>query len=121
MESAPKQLVGTDEDALQSTVDYEVPSRAVPQAADEEAEPKVEVFACFGLHTATAQGEVKIVLDEHAEGLVPTPPKLRDGGGYIRVVEVLWELETHHATQTDGHVRISCKVEIDRQRWLSKR
>ena len=61
---------------MQGTVDHEVPCRAMPQAADEEAEPQVKVFAGFGLHAAAAQGELEVVLDEHAEGLVPTSPKL---------------------------------------------
>ena len=34
-----KQLVGTDEDALQGTIDHEVPRCTVPQAANQEAEP----------------------------------------------------------------------------------
>ena len=76
VELLQKQLVRADEDALQGTIDYEIPRCAVPQARDEEAEPQVEVLAGFGLHTAAAQGEVEVVLDEHAEGLVPTPPKL---------------------------------------------
>ena len=76
VELLEEEFVGTDEDALQGTIDHEVPSRAVPQAADEEAEPQVEVFARFGLHAAAAQGEVEVVLDEYAESLVPTSPKL---------------------------------------------
>ena len=48
----------------------------MPQAADEEAEPQVEILASFSLYAAAALGEVQIVLDEHAEGLVPTSPKL---------------------------------------------
>ena len=76
VEFLQEQLVGADEDTLQGAIDHEVPRRAMPQAADEEAEPQVEVFACFGLHAAATQGEVEVVLDEHAEGLVPTTPKL---------------------------------------------
>ena len=34
-----EELVGTDEDALQGTINDEIPRRAVPQAADEETEP----------------------------------------------------------------------------------
>lgn len=76
IEPLQKQLVGTDENALQGTVNHEVPRRAVPQSADEEAEPKVEVFPRLGLHPTAAQGEVEVVFDEHTESLVPTPPKL---------------------------------------------
>ena len=76
VEFLQKQLVSADEDALQGTIDYEVPRRAVPQTADEEAEPQVEIFARFGFHAATTQREVEVVFDEHAESLVPTTPKL---------------------------------------------
>jgi len=108
-----KQLVGTDEDALQGTIDHEVPRCTVPQAADQEAEPQVEVFAGFGLHAAAAQGEVEVVLDEHAEGLVPTAPKLGNGGRHIRIIKVFGEFEAHHASKADGHVAVARKVEID--------
>ena len=54
VELLQEQLVGADEDALQGAVDHEVPRCSMPQAADEEAEPQVEVFAGFGLHAATA-------------------------------------------------------------------
>ena len=113
VEFLQEQLVGADEDALQGTVNHKVPCRAVPQAADEEAEPQVEVFAGFGLHAATTQGEVEVVLDEHAESLVPTAPKLGNGGRHIRIIKVLWELEAHHSTEADGHVAVARKVEID--------
>ena len=76
IEPLQKQLVGTDENALQGTVNHEVPRRAVPQSADEEAEPKVEVFPRLSLYPTAAQGEVEVVFDEHTESLVPTPPKL---------------------------------------------
>ena len=76
VELLQKQLVGADEDALQSTVDHEVPRRTMSQTADEEAEPQVEVFARLSLHAATTQGEVEVIFNEYAEGLVPTTPKL---------------------------------------------
>ena len=76
VEFLQKQFVGADEDALQSAIDHEVPRRAMPQATDEEAEPQVEVFPRFGFHAATTQREVEVVLDEHAESLVPTTPEL---------------------------------------------
>ena len=44
---------------------------------------------------------------------MPTTPKLRNGCGNVRIVKVLGKLETHHAAQADGHVRITSKVEID--------
>ena len=34
-----KQLIGANENALQGTIDHEVPCSAVPQTADEETEP----------------------------------------------------------------------------------
>ena len=113
VELLQEELVGADEDTLQSTVDHEVPRRAVPQTADEEAEPQVEVFAGFGLYAAATQREIQIILDKHTEGLVPTSPKFWNRGGYIRIVEVLRELKAHHAAQTDSHVTIACKVEVD--------
>lgn len=98
IELLEEELVSTDEDALQGTINYEVPRSPVPQTADKEAEPQVEIFAGFGLHSTTTQGKIEIVLDEHTEGLVPPTPKLRNRGGHIRVVEVFREFEAHHAT-----------------------
>ena len=76
VEFLEEELVGAYEDTLQGAVYDEVPRRAVPQTADEETEPQVEILAGFGLHAAAAQREVEVVLDEYAEGLVPTSPKL---------------------------------------------
>ena len=53
----------------------ERPIRSMPQTTDEETEPQVEILAGFSLHAATTQGKVQVILNEHAESLVPTPPK----------------------------------------------
>ena len=76
VEFLEEELVGADKDALQGAIHHKVPRGAVPQSADKETEPQVEILARLGLHPAAAQREIQIVLDEHAESLVPASPKL---------------------------------------------
>jgi hypothetical protein len=79
VEFLEKELVSADEDALQGAIDDKVPRRSMPETRYEKTEPKVEVFPEFRLHAAASEREVKIVLDEDAEGLVPPAPEFGDG------------------------------------------
>ena len=109
---AQEKLVEADEQAMQRAPNEEVPRRAVPQSRQQEADPKVEVHSALALAVA-AKRDVEIVHDKRAQGHVPTAPKLGDGTGGIGVVEVFGELEAHHAPETDGHVAVARKVEVD--------
>lgn len=46
---------------------------------------------------------------------MPSSPELGCRGRYIRIIEVFHKTEAEHMTQTDRHVRISGKVEINMQ------
>ena len=109
---AEEELVGADEQAVQGTPNDEVPRGTVPQAAEQEAEPEVEVHTTCAFAVA-AERNIEVVHDESTEGLVPTPPELGDRARSVRVVEIFREFEAHDATQTDGHVAVAGKVEID--------
>ena len=46
---------------------------------------------------------------------MPPAPKIFDRRCNVRVVKVFWEMEAENTTQTNGHVRITGKIEIDLQ------
>src|SRR5439155_540889 len=81
-------------------------SRAVPEAAEEEDEPEVEIGA-GGAVAIAPEGNVEIVAKPRRERDVPPPPELRHRSGDIRVVEVLREAEAEEPGQPDGHVRVA--------------
>ena len=93
-----------------SAPDDEVPAGAVPQAAEEEDYPEVEVGA-RGAVAVAAEGDVEVVAHEGPEGDVPAAPELSDAGRGVGVVEVFGETETHDAPQADGHVAVAGEVD----------
>ena len=44
---------------------------------------------------------------------MPAAPEIFDRGGNIGIVEVLVNVKTEHFAQTDRHIRITGKIEID--------
>ena len=44
---------------------------------------------------------------------MPAPPELGDGGGGVRVAEVLRGGEAEHGGKTDGHVAVTGEIEVD--------
>ncbi len=44
---------------------------------------------------------------------MPPPPEFSYGSGNVRVIEVFKEFKPYHPAQSDGHIRITGKVEID--------
>ena len=44
---------------------------------------------------------------------MPSAPKLADAAGNIGIIEVLFIGKSHHAAETDRHIRIGGKIEID--------
>ena len=39
-----------------------------------------------------------------------------DGGRSVRIIEVFAEMEAEHASETDGHIAVAGKIEVDLQR-----
>ena len=54
VEFLQEKFVSTNEYALQSAVNHEIPCGSMPQARHQEAEPEVEIFSSFGLDTAAS-------------------------------------------------------------------
>ena len=47
---------------------------------------------------------------------MPAAPELLDGGRGVRIIEVFAEMEAEHASETDGHIAVAGKIEVDLQR-----
>src|SRR5690349_2508309 len=44
---------------------------------------------------------------------MPSPPKLRDGCGVIRLLKIFRQLKTHHSRRADRNIRVPRKIAID--------
>ena len=84
----------------------------MPKTAHQHDDGQVDVGPSIARLVAT-QGKVEIVAKEGGQGDMPAPPKVRDGIGLVRRVEVFWELETEHSSQSNRHVRVSREIEVD--------
>src|SRR5262249_8357604 len=71
---------------------HEGPGRAVPEAAEEEDEPEVEIRA-GGAVTVAPEGDVEIVAEPRGERDVPPAPELRHRLRGVGVVEIFREAE----------------------------
>lgn len=80
------------EHAMQDAPQKERPVGTVPNAADKEGYEDVEIVAPAGT-TASAQGDVDIVLEPRGKRDVPTPPKVGYTHRQIRAAEVVDEVK----------------------------
>ena len=90
----------------------EVPARSVPQTGEEKHNPQVEICS-WPRATVAAQRDVKVVAHETAQRDVPAAPELADACSVIWTIEVLWEMESHHFPESDGHVGVAREIEIE--------
>ncbi len=56
--------------------------------------------------SVAAQRDIDIVAKEGAQRDMPTPPKVGDCSGNVRVLEVFEKMESKHRPKSDGHVGI---------------
>ena len=93
----------------------ERPARAVPQTGCEKYEKPVEPCPRIPLSVA-AEWNIQIVAEPAGQRNVPAAPELLDGGRGVRIIEVFAEMEAEHASETDGHIAVAGKIEVDLQR-----
>lgn len=93
----------------------EIPTRTVPETAQEEDCNQVEISPSRA-QAITSQRYIKVVPEPIGEGYVPTFPELSNGAGDIRIVEVLEYAEPEHATHPNGHVGVTGEIEEYLQR-----
>ena len=68
------------------------------------------MFQCG--NAIAAQWNVGVIPKPASKGNVPASPELGYTGGNIRVIEVLFEIESQHFAKADGHIGISAEIEI---------
>ena len=91
------------------------PACAVPQAGCEKYEKPVEPRPRLPLSVA-AERNIQVVAEPAGQRNVPAAPELLDGGRSVRIIEVFAEMEAEHASETDGHIAVAGKIEVDLQR-----
>ena len=69
---------------------------------------------------AAPQRDIEVVPKPGGQRDVPSPPKIRQGCGDIRVVEVFGEMKAEHVTQPDCHIGICGEIIVDLQRICSR-
>ena len=84
----------------------------MPDAREQLDDEEVEDLTPEALPVA-AEGDIDILPEPAREGHMPAPPELGDGGGDIRVVEVLGKVEAQHLAHADAHHGVAGKVEIE--------
>ena len=105
----------TQQRAVIAAPDHEVPTRAVPQAAQQHGQHQIAI----GLQRAVpvaAQRNVEIVAQPAGERHVPAMPEIGDAEGQIRAAEIHREMEAEQHRHADGHVGVAGKIEEDLQR-----
>ena len=97
------------------TPDYEGIVCPVPEAREEEYQKFVDGSSELSL-SATAQGNIYVLLEPCGKTDMPAPPEFSDGFGNIGIVEVFQKTEPEHPAQSDGHIRVTGKVKVKLQR-----
>ena len=92
----------------------EIPSSSMPEARQQPDNKDIAQLLFHSLSIAP-QGDIHIVPEPAAQGHMPPPPELRNAGGDIGIVEVFREPEAQKRAQTDGHITVAGKIEIDVQ------
>ena len=109
---AVPELFRRQEHGKEQSPQDEGPCCTVPQARQQP--DNENVAEPFGLgDPVAAQRNVYIVPEPTAQAHVPPPPELRDAGGDVGIVEVFYKMEPEDTAQTDGHVAVTGKVEIE--------
>ena len=90
----------------------EVPCGAMPETGQKPYHKDIKKLSA-AFDTVAAQRDVNIIAEPGAEGDVPTPPEFGDAFGDVRIVKVLWEIETQHPAQTNRHQRITAEIKIN--------
>src|SRR3954463_10044937 len=65
--------------------------------------------------TISTQRKIKILPQKPCQRDVPARPKLIDRGGLVGGIKIYREFYAKHSGQTNRHVRVTRKIEIDLQ------
>ena len=84
----------------------------MPQSGEHPHDQQIEHLPWQSL-TVSPQRNIDILPKPGTEGAVPAPPELGDTFSHIWEIKILQEMEPKHASQTDGHIRITGKVKIN--------
>ena len=107
-----EEVVDAQKHTMQPAPDDEIPGSPVPQPAQEHGYHEVAIATKSSL-SASPEGNVKIVFEEGGKRDVPASPEFDDGCSFIGRVEVKRQIYIEEFSQTQGHVGISGKIEVD--------
>ena len=92
----------------------EIPAGTVPQACQHPDHQNVE-HPASPADPVSAHGNVDVIPEPGAKAHVPAAPEFGNTLRQVRIVEVFDEMKAENPPQTDGHIGIAGKVEVDVQ------
>ena len=110
-EPAEDELLQNDQDPQDQAPEDEIQRGPVPEARQQPYDHEIDHGGQSPL-PAAAQGDIDIVPEPGAQGLVPSAVKIRYAVGRVGMVEVLDKAEAQHHAQASGHEGITPEVEI---------
>src|SRR5436190_2091317 len=97
---------------MQQSPDDKCPGRAVPKAADEHDDHKVQRSAKRS-DLIAAERNVKVVAQKSRKRNVPAPPEIREPDSGVRETEIVLEMEAERERGTDRTDRVTGEIEED--------
>ena len=92
----------------EKTPEYKVPAGSMPESGKKPDNKDVEGL----MASVSSEGDVHVVAEESSQGHVPSAPEIRNRAAGIGMVEILLEMESHTASHSDSHIRISREIII---------
>ena len=99
---------------MQETPEHKIPARAVPQATQQHGNHEISHIA-WKRTTRTAQRDVEVIPEPARQSNVPALPKFLHAAADVRIEKVAWQGYTKHAGESDGHLAVTGKIEINLQ------
>ena len=109
------EIAADDVTPVQKTPRDESPTRAVPQPAQDENDENVPVKLGRAAPVA-AERNVNVIPEPGRKRDVPAPPKIRDGAGEIRHIEIPHQLVSHCTRGSAGDIGVTGKIAVDLNR-----
>src|SRR5262245_26201070 len=92
-----------------------MPSRSMPQTADQHRGQQIEISAGRAT-TIAAETDVEIIAQPRRKADVPAPPEIADARGGVGQIEIPHDVKAQYARRATCDVRVTGKVAIDLQR-----
>lgn len=83
----------------------------MPKPGEQPDGEQIEDHARLAL-AVTAEGDIHVFLEPHAEGDMPAAPEIGHAVRHVRVMEVFAEDKAEHFAETDSHIGISGEIEV---------